>query len=121
MITLTSSVNAGDVLQLPNPELGDVHTINFKRVNRETRGNDLILEGQPGWTPTKLHRWNWTYLKERERDLLYAFLKRHVGIPFFVTTMYNESWKVVNLKPETEFSQVGMDNRTVSLDMNEVQ
>lgn len=121
MITLTSSVNSGDVLQLPNPKLGDTHTLNFKRVNRTTRGNDLILEGEANWLPTKMHRYDWDYLTERQVDLLYDFLKRHIGIPFFVVTMYGENWKVIHLKPEAEFSQVGVDNRTVSLDMNEVQ
>lgn len=117
MITLTSSVNVADTLTLHNPKFGDSHTINFKRVNRETRGNDLILRGETGWLPTELMRWEWEYLKEDEKYKLKAFVERHVAIPVNTVDHYSVARTVILLRPDAEFSQIGVDNRTVILDM----
>jgi hypothetical protein len=116
-IILTSSVDSRDHLTLPNPKFGDSNTINFKRINRETRGNDLILRGESGWLPTELLRWEWEYLRDNEKILLKAFIARNVGLPVYTVDHYGVARTVVFLKPETEFSQVGVDNRTAALDM----
>lgn len=121
-VQLMSSIFGGDVLVLPNPKLGDAHTINFKRINRTSRGNDLILDvPDANWQPTFLHKYEWEYLKEDEIIRLKGFVARHVGIPVFVTGIYGESWKVIFLRPDLEFSQVGVENRAVTLDMQIVQ
>lgn len=116
-VILTSSVNPQDTLTLPNPKFGDSHTINFKRINRETRGNDLILRGESGWLPTELMKWEWDYLKEDEKYKLKAFVARHVGIPINTVDHYGVTHTMILLKPDTEFSQVGVENRTTILDM----
>lgn len=121
-VVLTSSVNAADVITLDNPKFGDDHSINFHRINRTSRGGDLILDvPDPNWKPTFLHRYEWEYLSEDQKQLLKAFVERHIAIPVFVTGIYGETWKVIFLKPDTEFSQVGRENRSVSLDMQIVQ
>lgn len=122
-VRFISSLNAADTLSLPNPKLGDSHTINWKRINRTSRGNDLILDvPDANWQPTFLHKYEWEYLKQTEEDALRGFVRRHVAIPVFLEGVYtNEYWKVIFLRPDTEFSQVGRENRTVTLDMQIVQ
>lgn len=116
-VILTSSENSSDTLTLDNPKFGDSYTINFKRINRETRGNDLILRGETGWLPTELMRWEWEYLKEDMKHLLKAFVARNIGVPVETTDHYGVSRTVIFLRPDTEFSQIGVDNRTTILDM----
>lgn len=119
MITLTSSVNPSDVVTLSNPKFGNSDTINFKRVNRTSRGNDEIIAGYPQWHPTFLKKYEFDYMKESEAVAIYAFVKRHTGIPVFVTGLYGVTKKVLLLKPDVEISQVGVENRTIILDMQE--
>lgn len=112
----------GDTIELPNPEFGDKDTINFKRVNRESRGNDLIIAGQAGWpSPTRLLNYEFQGLAEAKKELLKSFLARHVGIPVTLTDHYGVQWYVIFLRPDAEFSQVGVENRTVTLDMQVIQ
>lgn len=122
-VTFTSSVNSADILKLPNPKFGDQHTINWKRINRTSRGNDLILDTpDANWKPTFLHKYEWEYLLQLQENALRAFVGRHVGIPVFLEGVYtNEYWKVVFLRPDAEFAQVGRENRGVTLDMQIVQ
>jgi hypothetical protein len=123
MITFTSSVNPLDVIELPKPKFGDTHTINWKRINRTSRGNDLILDvPDANWQPTFLHKYDFEYLKDSDKLKLKAFMSRHVGIPVIVEGVYdNETWTVIFLRPDAELAQVGRENRTITLDMQEVQ
>lgn len=121
-ITFTSSINGADQIVLPNPKFGNNDTITFKRINRTSRGNDLILDvPDPNWQPTFLHKYEWEYLGENKVIQLKAFVARHVAIPVFVVSLYGETWKIIFLRPDGEFAQVGVENRAVTLDMQIVQ
>lgn len=123
MIKFTSSVNPLDVVEFPNPKFGDAHTINWKRINRTSRGNDLILDvPDANWTPTFLHKYDFEYLSEADQLRFRGFMGRHVAIPVFVEGIYeNENWKVVFLRPDAERAHVGRENRTLTVDMQVVQ
>lgn len=119
-VVLTSTINLGSVT-LPAPEFGDSRTQNYKRINKVTRGDDIIISGEPNWFPTFLRKYEWTYLSEDKCIALRAFMKNHVGIPVSVLNHYGETMVVVFLRPDAEFSQVGRENRTVTLDMQVVE
>lgn len=123
MIKFTSFDNPLDFIELPNPKFGDTHTINFKRINRTSRGNDLILDvPDANWTPVFMHRYDFEYLSDEKKLLFKAFVSRHVGLPVTVLGLYeDEEWKVIFLRPDMEFPQVGFENRTLSVDMQIVQ
>lgn len=119
-VTLVSTIGLGSVT-LHAPKFGDSSTTNFKRVNKTSRGDDIIISGEPNWFPTFLHKLEFEYLSEEKCTKLRDFLRKHVGIPVNVTSHYGETWKVIFLRPEVEFSQVGRENRTLTLDMQIVQ
>lgn len=122
MIQFQSSVVAGDILRLPNPKLGDSATINWKRINRTSRGNDLILDvPDANWKPEFLVRFDWDYMKETEHEALKRFVTRHTGLPVFLTDHYGQVKKVIFLRPDSEFPQVGRENWSTTLDMQIVQ
>jgi hypothetical protein len=106
----------GITIQLDNPKLADTDTLNFKRVNRETRGNDLII-ADVGHFTTELIRFEWEYMSEEKCAELRGFLRRNVGLPVTLTDHYAVEREVIYLRPDTEISQIGRENRTAILDM----
>lgn len=121
-ITFVSSINGQDIIVMPNPKFGNNDTINFKRINRTSRGNDLIIDvPDANWKPTLLHKYEWEYLGENKLNAMKAFVARNIGYPVFVASLYGPTWKVIFLRPDAEFAQVGVENRALTLDMQEVQ
>lgn len=106
-----------DAVVLPMPKFGNSNTVLFRRLNRVTRGNELIVAGVPGWNPDRLQRYEWDYLTQAQADAIFNFMKRYHGIPVTVTGVYSEIKTVILLKPDAELSQIGRDNRTLILDM----
>ncbi len=117
--TVTFAVG-GDIVILPMPKFGNSSTLLFKRINRVTRGNDLIVAGVPGWNPTRMQRYEWDYLTRDQAEAIFSFMKKYHGIPVNVTGVYSDTKSVILLKPDAELSQLGVDNRTLILDMQEV-
>lgn len=120
MVTFTSTINPNDAMILPNPKFGDSHVIKFKRINRTTRGNDLILENPDpaDWTPTFLHKYDFEYLSEWEMNNFRAFIVRNLGVPVTVDGLYEtDTWTVIFIQPDASFAHIGRDNRTTSVDM----
>jgi hypothetical protein len=113
--------NGSDTITLPMPIFGNSDTLSIDRINRRSRGNDLIIAGVPGWKPIKLQRFEWDYLREVESLKLMEFMKRNLGQRIAVQGIYSDLKYVVFLKPDAELSQIGRDNRTITLDMQEVQ
>jgi hypothetical protein len=120
MITFTSTVNPQDSIILPNPKFGDSHSIKFKRVNRTTRGNQLILTNPDptDWTPTFLHKYDFEYLSPWEMDNFRAFVARNLGVPITVLGLYEtDNWTVIFIQPDASFAHVGRENRVTTVDM----
>ena len=120
MIVFTSVINPTDTISLPNPKFGDAHSIHNKRINRTSRGNDLILRNPDpaDWTPTFLHKYDFEYLSRYERDAFYGFMQRNLGQPVTVNGLYEaDNWTVLFIRPDNEFAHVGRENRVTSVDM----
>ncbi len=113
--------NGTDTITLPMPIFGNSNTLSMDRIHRRSRGDDLIIAGVPGWKPIKLQRFEWDFLTEPQGVNLFSFLKRNLGQRVAVQGIYGETKYVVFLKPDAELSQIGFDNRTIILDMQEVQ
>lgn len=109
---LISSVNSLDKVRLPSPKFGNSNTVTYKRINRESRGNALIIEGYPEWKPERLQRFEFDYMCPGQAHKLFEFMKRHVGLP-----IYADGVLVLLNKPDAELSQIGRQNRTIILDM----
>jgi hypothetical protein len=114
MITLQGAHGS---ITLDNPKFGDTNTLVLNRILRETRGNDLVMKNVPGWTGTELMRWEWDYLTDQKLRTLRHFFEAHIGLVVQTTDHYGVVRNVLFLKPDAEFSQIGFDNRTFTLDM----
>lgn len=121
MTSLTSTQNTSDTLQLDNPAFNNSDTVNLNRINRQSRGLDLIVSSESGWTPFFNRRYNWIYMSEDKRNSLIQFMLRNTGFPVTWVDMYGNSYNVVILNQDAQVAQVGRENRTVTLDMQEVQ
>lgn len=108
--------NVGTIL-LPLPKFGNVKTTSLKRINRKSRGNDLIVTSIKDWVHTFLIRFEWDYLKKEDFFRLQEFVRLSLGRVVTVDMIYGSSATVIFLKPETEFIQLGRENYQVALDM----
>lgn len=120
-VVFTSSYDTSLTITLPAPKFGDSRTTNFKRVNKKSRGQSSIISGEDNWFPTFLRKLEWDYLSEDQVTGMQNFMKKHVAIPVTVLSHYAETWKVIFVRPDVEFSQIGRENRSFTLDMQIVQ
>lgn len=100
---------------IPDPELGDVATTSLDRVNRRTRGNDLIIRNV-GHRNRYLRRYTWKNLCDPDFEWLREFVRRATGQEAILTDHYSNSFSAVLLNPEAEISQNSINERTVTLD-----
>ena len=107
----------GFILILPKPKFGDVETFTLKRINRLSRGNDLITAKIDGWRDTSLIRFEWDYLHKTDWEKLKELVRLSVGYPVATNGVYGNLMRVLFLKPEVEFVQLGRENFQVTLDM----
>lgn len=112
---------SGQTLVLDNPKFANTNTIEFKRINRNSRGNDLILKGFSTWEPKFLQRYEWDYIQPLLLKSAMDFVVRNVGLPVTIEGLYAEVKTVLLIKPDVEFSQIGRENHTFILDMQETQ
>lgn len=76
MITLTKDALS---LSLRNPDFGDKETIEIQRINRKTRGGDLVLYRDPTWPKTAIYTWQFSGLKQDDLYHLIEFVKATLG------------------------------------------
>jgi hypothetical protein len=100
---------------IPDPELGDVATTTLDRINRRTRGNDLIIR-DVGHRNRYLRRYTWKNLCDPDFDWLQEFVKKAAGNEVILTTHYGEVLDALLVNPEAEMVQNSINQRSVTLD-----
>lgn len=93
------------VLALPAPEFENVHSVDLYTVRRETRGGDYISYRDPIWELTEQFKLGFKSLTKSERLMLKNFLRLTLGQPVNYIDIYGNTWGVIVLNPETEFSE----------------
>lgn len=66
-------------LVLPRPEPENTLRLDFTRVNRRTRGGDLVVMAAEQWPKTKTHNLTFIFNGEEKAESIKAFLKETLG------------------------------------------
>lgn len=66
-------------LVLPRPEPDNTLRLDFTRVNRRTRGGDLVVYAASAWPKTKTQNLTFTFFKEVNAERVKEFLKMTLG------------------------------------------
>lgn len=100
---------------IPDPEFGDVITLGLNRINRRTRGNDLIIR-DVGHINKYMRRYTWMNLCDPDFDWLEGFVKRAVGEEVVIVDHNGDQFDAILQNPDTELSTPSRTTRSVTLD-----
>lgn len=116
---LTLTYPAGSpttTLVLRNPEFGNVHRLNFMRVQTESRGGTTILFADPNWPKEQTHSVQINALSRDQKDALVSFLAESVGREIGFADNEGRAWTGLILNPDCEITHVGRKNYSVSFE-----
>jgi hypothetical protein len=102
-------------LVLRNPEFQNKESLNFNRINRETRGGTLAVYADPDWPKAKVLTLTLRHLKQTQVDALLTFLQESLGKEIGLLDHENRQWRGIILNPDAEIAHVSREDRTVEL------
>ena len=114
LVTFTSYVN-GNQLILPAPNFDNVERFEWNRVNKKTRGGDLIIYRDPIWPKAQTLIYKWNYLQAKQRETALLFLRRTLGQLLLLVDYEGREFVGVIKNPDAEFSQQQRFANTVSI------
>lgn len=100
-----------------DPDFGDTNSLSFNRINRETRGGDIIIINPYGVDGRQLIRYTWTTMWETDAIKLKAIIANSLGRRISLLDYNSVSQFVIIMNPNTEIAQTGPQTWSASLDM----
>ncbi len=105
-------------IYLRKPEFDDTYRYEFTRINRRSRGGDLLISRDSMWPAVKTFSINFTYLTQAEIDVLLNFMKLSLGKRCRYLNYDNVEWEGFITNPQTEARQIGRSNRTITIEFD---
>ncbi len=106
MITLTFGTFH---VQLRNPDFGDRESVEVRRINRKTRGGDLIIYRDLAWPLYSTYTWKFSFLAQADLDRLLYFLKLSLGQVIVIIDYEGRTFNAIITTPTDEVSQEGVE------------
>ena len=94
-------------LQLRPPAFSDKYNYTERRVNRNTRGNDLIIYADLMWPYTELMDMIFEFLNETQKTQVENFLLKNIGTIITYTDQFNKVFRGIILNPEERLQASG--------------
>jgi hypothetical protein len=108
-------------IAFPRPEPGNVLRFDFSRINRRSRGGDLILFRDEQWPKTKTHTLTFNWLSEIQKQQLLTFMQNTIGQIVVYVDHYGYTWDGFIMTPAAQFTQESLNNKSVTLDFQGVR
>jgi hypothetical protein len=108
-------------LTLPRPELGNAKRFDFTRINRRSRGGDLILYRDEIWPRTKTLILSFTWLPEQQITDILLFLKATLGRSIVYNDHYGKVWNGFIMTPATQIVFESRNNRSITIEFQGVE
>jgi len=108
MITLTYGLNS---VTLRNPDFNDKESVEIRRINRKTRGGDLVIFRDSNWPKFVTYTWKFSYLTQNDLYNLLTFMRNSLGQK--ITILDYEGRTLNNCiitTPADEVSQEGVED-----------
>lgn len=111
------TIEQGDtVITLPRPEYGNAERFDFSRINRRSRGGDLILFRNEQWPRTKTLSLTFNWLSEQQKQQMLAFMQATIGQRVIYRDHYGNVWLGFIMTPAAEVVQESLNNKALTLD-----
>lgn len=115
-LTLTyPAVSPSTTLVLRNPEFENKFQYQKNRINRTTRGGQLIVFADPIWPKLQKLEFTVTYLQGIQMQELQAFLLESIGQTIGLLDWENQQWQGIILNPDAEISNPQRSNWSIAL------
>jgi hypothetical protein len=114
-VTLSTSDGRYSVTVM-SPDFDNTEALQFTRVNKKTRGGDLIIFRDPQWPKSMTFTYTWKYLSMKDRDNLMNFVANTVGQVFNLLDYEGNNHSVYIKNPDTDFSRQQKQFSQVRLD-----
>ncbi len=98
-----------------NPEMGNVDEINFQRINRNSRGGDLIIFRDDNWPKTELQNITFNFGCQADLDRMFSLIKDSFGDILTYRDHENKVWQGIIQNPETTGVQAARNDWTINL------
>ncbi len=98
-----------------NPEFGNTNELSFQRVNRSSRGGDLILFSDADWPKTEALSLTFSFAEEVDMRRFIELLKVSVGEQIAYIDHEATMWNGVFQTPEAVASQVGRNSYEITV------
>jgi hypothetical protein len=95
-------------LEVRNPIFDDNHQLEFRKINRKTRGGTLKIFRDSIWPESERLIWSFDNLTEAKKKEILAFLELSIGKEIGILDFYNRQWRGIILTPTT---QIGNEDR----------
>lgn len=102
-------------LVLRNPDFGNKDSVESRRINRKTRGGDLIVMRDTIWPVTEILEMTFSYLKESQVNAIVEFLRMTLGQQVGLVDYEGRAWTGIILTPSESISTQGRDNIQVTI------
>jgi hypothetical protein len=102
ILTLTFPyVSPTTTLVLRNPEFGNKDSLNFNRINRTTRGGELIVYSDPQWPKTQKLALEVRSLVPSQAANLLTFFDQSLGLEIGLLDQEGRQWRGIITNPDT--------------------
>jgi len=115
-LTLTyPAVSPVTTVVLKNPDFENKFQYQVNRINRTSRGGQLIVFQDPIWPKLQKLEFTITYLQGIQMQDLQAFLLASIGQTIGLLDWENQQWQGIILNPDAEISNPQRSNWSVAL------
>lgn len=104
------------MLTLPAPDFQNHERAQYSRVNRRTRGGDLMIFRESYWPKSRTFSMQWSHLTAEQRETLRIFVMTNLGKVMTLFDHENRSFQVIITTPENEVREDKRDAHTATLD-----
>lgn len=103
-------------LVLRNPDFGNEEQMAYQRINRRSRGGDLIVYADPNWPKPKTQKYTISNLSETQKEEFISFVDLSLGGLITLTDHHNRQWTGFIATPDLEITHVGICNYSISFE-----
>jgi hypothetical protein len=103
-------------IQLPRPEIGNNERFDFSRINRRSRGGDLILFRDEQWPKTKTLTLTFAWLSEFQKHEILDFMQKTIGQEIVYIDHYGRTWDGFIMTPAAPVTQQSLNDLSLTLD-----
>lgn len=108
-------------IELPRPEIGNTERYDFTRINRRSRGGDLIVFRDEQWPKTKTLAITFNWLTENQKQDILSFMQTTVGQQVNFQDHYGNTWLGFIMTPANKVTQESRNNKSLSLEFQGVK